>query len=250
MERMDLLIPSLLTKKNEMTDAKILIVEDEILIAEDLKDLLNSLGFQNIAMVHDKQSALQAFETFRPQIALLDVHLENEADGIVIGQHLSENKTCQFIYVTAHSDVEMVKKIIQTNPAGYITKPVKKSDLFASVSIALGKTNANKNVVSKIQIKDGYDIVLIDAQTIRYIEAEGNYLNIFCDDKKYVVRQSLDAFLEEAKNDILYRIHRSYAVNIQKVVRYSKKEIFLKDMALPVSRNIKDEFDNLMKSKI
>jgi DNA-binding LytR/AlgR family response regulator len=64
------------------------------------------------------------------------------------------------------------------------------------------------------------------------------------------VRQSLDAFMDEANNDILFRIHRSYAVNIQKVIRYSKKEIFMNDITLPVSRNIKDEFDHLMKSKM
>lgn len=249
MAQMVLDIPSPFTKKNKMTDSKILIVEDEILIAEDLKDMLNSLGFLNIAMVHDKQSALAAFESFKPVVALLDVHLENETDGIVIGQHLSETKICQYIFVTAHSDVEMVKKIIQTNPAGYITKPVKKSDLFASVSLALSKSNF-KNSSSVIPIKDGYETVLLDAQTIRYVEAEGNYLNLYCDEKKYVVRQSLDAFMDEANNDILFRIHRSYAVNIQKVIRYSKKEIFMNDITLPVSRNIKDEFDHLMKSKM
>lgn len=182
MVQMVLHTPSPSTKKNKMTDSKILIVEDEILIAEDLKDMLNSLGFQNIAMVHDKQSALTALESFKPVVALLDVHLENETDGILIGQHLSETKTCQYIFVTAHSDVEMVKKIIQTNPAGYITKPVKKSDLFASVSLALSKSNS-KNSTSVIQIKDGYETVLLNAQTIRYVEAEGNYLNLYCDEK-------------------------------------------------------------------
>lgn len=230
-----------------MTEAKILIVEDEILIAEDLKDMLNMLGFLNVEMVHDINSATSKMATFKPDVALLDVHLENETDGLLIGKHLYETRTCHFIYVTAHSDVEMVKKIIQTNPAGYITKPVKKSDLFASIILALSK-NENPGAANQtIQIKDGYQNVVLPINSIRYVEAEGNYLTIFCDDKKYLVRQSMETFLEEANSNQLYRIHRSYAVNIQKVIRYSKKEIVLNDITLPVSRNVKDDFENFMK---
>lgn len=233
-----------------MSDAKILIVEDEILIAEDLKDTLKSLGFKNIFMAHDKATALSAIEINQPNVILLDVRLENETDGISIGRQLADQNKAQFIYVTAHSDVEMVKEIVKTNPAGYITKPVKKSDLFASISLALSKDKANNENGHTIQIKDGYENVVLPIRSIRYIEAEGNYLNVYCDEKKYVVRQSMETFLEEINSDIFFRIHRSYAVNIQKVLRYSKKEIVLiNNVVLPVSRNIKDDFENFMKNR-
>jgi two-component system response regulator LytT len=233
-----------------MNNAAILIVEDEILIAEDLKDTLTSLGFNNIDMAHDKESALQKMKTFSPQVVLLDVHLENETDGIAIGKILQETKSCQFIYVTAHSDVEMVKQIIQTSPAGYITKPVKKSDLFASVGLALSKLDSPQTTSKSIQFKDGYETVIINTDTICYVEAEGNYLNVFCDDKKYVLRQSLESFIEEADSDFLFKIHRSYLVNIFKIVRYSKKEIFIGNKSLPISRSVKDDFEDFMKTKI
>lgn len=233
-----------------MNNAAILIVEDEILIAEDLKDTLKSLGFNNIDMAHDKESALQKMKSFAPQVILLDVHLENETDGIAIGRLLQENRSCQFIYVTAHSDVEMVKQIIQTSPAGYITKPVKKSDLFASVGLALSKFDPPQSKHKTLQFKDGYETIIINTDSICYVEAEGNYLNVFCDDKKYVLRQSLESFIEEADSDFLFKIHRSYVVNIFKIIRYSKKEIFIGSKSLPISRSVKDEFENFMKTKI
>jgi len=233
-----------------MDSAKILIVEDEILIAEDIKGTLKSFGFSNVSMAHDLAGALKMIESFQPQVVLLDVHLENERDGILIGEQLARDNTAHFIYITAHSDVEMVKEIIRTNPVGYITKPVKRSDLFASVMLAITKYQTLRKEEQVVHIKDGYETVLIPLSSIRYIEAEGNYLNIYCEEKRYVVRQSLDAFLLELNNDVFFRIHRSFAVNIQKVIRYSKKEIVLaKDIVLPISRTIKAEFEVFMTNR-
>jgi two-component system, LytTR family, response regulator LytT len=228
-------------------EAKILIVEDEILIAEDIKETLLGLGFKDVIMAHDLESAMFSITHDNPQVVLLDIRLENEKDGIQIGAFLAQQENTQFIYVTAHSDVEMVKEILQTKPAGYITKPVKQSDLFASVSLALGKFEAATRENPTFTIKDGYESIIIPLKSIRFIEAEGNYLNVYCDDKKHVIRQSLENFLKETNSSIFFRIHRSFAVNIQKVVRYSKKEIVLSDhTTLPISRNIKDDFELFM----
>lgn len=233
-----------------MKNTKILIVEDEILIAEDLKDTLQILGFTAIELAHDKKTALQKLETFCPQITLLDIRLEKDTEGIEIGNFIASKKLGQFIYITAHSDVEMVKKIIYTNPSAYITKPVKKSDLFASISLALEQSKVTNSVTRHLAIKDGYDTVKIDMATIRFVEAEGNYLNIHCVDKKYVARQSMESFIKELDSDMFYKIHRSFLVNVRRIVRYSKKEICLDNgKIIPVSRNIKADFESFMKIK-
>ena len=233
-----------------MENTKILIVEDEILIAEDLKDTLQVLGFTAVELAHDKKTAIQKLETFNPKITLLDIRLEKDTEGIEIGNYIAAHQLGQFIYVTAHSDVEMVKKIIKTNPSAYITKPVKKSDLFASISLALEQTKLIKSQSAKISIKDGYNTIKIDVEAIRFVEAEGNYLNIQCVEKKYVVRQSMDSFIKELNSDMFYKIHRSFLVNVNRIVRYSKKEIYLDNgKIIPVSRNIKEDFDLFMKVK-
>lgn len=230
---------------------KLLIVEDEILIAEDIKETLTSLGFNSILMAHDKDEAFRLIEIEQPNIVLLDVRLENERDGIIIGETLSMRKDIQFIYVTAHSDVSMVKEIIRTNPAGYITKPVKKSDLFASITLALSKLESPEESDKVVSIKDGYETVLVQINDIIYIEAEGNYLTLFCNNKKYVIRQSMEQFINESNSALIFRVHRSFAINIRKVVRYSKKEITMSNgETLPISRNIKDDFHEFMAKQV
>lgn len=228
-----------------MNNTRILIVEDEILIAEDLKDTLFDLGFSQVDMAHDRKSAIEMIHTVNPQIVLLDIRMEGETDGLEIGKFIAENTKQPFIYITAHSDVAMVKEIVKTRPEGYITKPVKKSDLFAAISLALQKVKVEDRPKS-ISIKDGYSNVLIQLDKILFVEAEGNYLNIVCEDRRYVSRQSMESIMEEMNDERFFRIHRSYFVNTQKILKYSKKEIQIGAYKLPVSRNIGNEFEARM----
>lgn len=230
---------------NKMNNTRILIVEDEILIAEDLKDTLFDLGFSQVDMAHDRKSAIEMIHTVNPQIVLLDIRMEGETDGLEIGKFIAENTKQPFIYITAHSDVAMVKEIVKTRPEGYITKPVKKSDLFAAISLALQKVKVEDRPKS-ISIKDGYSNVLIQLDKILFVEAEGNYLNIVCEDRRYVSRQSMESIMEEMNDERFFRIHRSYFVNTQKILKYSKKEIQIGIYKLPVSRNIGNEFEARM----
>lgn len=112
---------------------KILIIEDEVLIAEILKDYLLSFGYTKIEMAHDKQSGLQLLETFKPQLVLLDIRMENEKDGLEIGKWINLKYQTPFIYLTAHSDNMLIREIMQTQPAGYINKPIKKVDLLTNI---------------------------------------------------------------------------------------------------------------------
>ncbi len=231
-----------------MENVKILIVDDEILIAEDLKDILGSLGFKNIGLAHSKSSAITMLQTLKPHLALLDIRMENEFDGLEIGEHINSTAKIPFIYITAHSDVAMIKKIVKTMPSAYITKPFKKSDLLANISLALESVNkvSRKN---KLMVKDGYNTVLIDIDEINYIESEGNYLNIYCDKKRLVSRQSFDNILKDLDNDRFFKVHRSYIVNLDKVTKFSTKDLMIGEIVLPISRNCIDEFDAKMKKE-
>lgn len=227
-----------------MFSLKILIVEDEVLIAEDLKDILTAFGVQHIEMAHDKGDALEALKAFDPDVVLLDIRMEKETDGIEIGEYISKNYQTPFIYITAHSDVEMIKRIVKTKPLAYITKPIKKSDLFASISLA--QESSKQSAGANLKIKDGFSTLLIPVDSILYIESEGNYITIYCDKKRHVSRQSLDSVVGELGADQFFRIHRSYLVNVAKVKSYSKKEVVLGNITLPVSRGLGDDFHRFM----
>ena len=215
-----------------MSNIKILVVDDEILIAEDLMDTLISLGFPNIELAHDKNEAIAKLKSFSPDIALLDIRMEKELDGLEIGEFINNSGSkIPFIYITAHSDVAMIKQIVKTKPAGYITKPFKKSDLFAAINLA-----GNKLEEKKLIIKDGYKNLILDFNDVIYIESEGNYINIFCTNQKIVSRQPIDGFVSELDESIFLRIHRSYIVNLNKVTKFSKKEVYIGSIILPIAR--------------
>ncbi len=230
-----------------MENIKILIVDDEVLIAEDLKDSILSFGITKIELAHDKEGAVEALHSFDPDVVLLDIRMENETDGIEIGEYISKHFNKPFIYITAHSDVEMIKQLVKTKPSAYITKPVKNSDLFVSISLAVELLN---NAASdNLKIKDGHSTLLVAVNSILYIASEGNYVNIFCEHKRHVSRQSLDSIVSELDGAQFFRIHRSYLVNVSKVTRYSRKEVIIGDVTLPVSRNLGEELEKFMVGK-
>ena len=226
-----------------MEQIKILIVEDEVLIAEDLKDILKTFGLKKIEMVHDKASALENLRLYKPDIAILDIRMEKELDGLEIGEYIQNNYKLPFIFITAHSDIEMIKKIIKTKPVGYITKPFKKSDLFAHINLAIEQLTTN----NKLFIKDGYSTHVININDIVYIESEGNYITIFTSGKKYLSRQNMESILLDLDSSDFLKIHRSYIINWNKVKKYSNKEVIINEITLPISKTFYDVFIEKMK---
>ncbi len=229
-------------------EKKILIVDDEILIAEDLKDILTSFGYTKIIMANDKETAFELLESYRPDVAILDIRMEKEFDGLNIGEHINKLYKIPFIYVTAHSDIEMIKKIVKTNPSGYITKPFKESDLFASINIALEQTQIKKGV-NQLSLKDGYNVVILEKDTIDYIESDANYITIYYGLKKTTLRQPMEYILNELNDFSFFRVHRSYIVNLNKVSKYSTKTLQINDITIPISRNVLAEFEEIMMSR-
>jgi len=231
-----------------MEKIQILIVDDEILIAEDLKDILTGFGYKEISMAHNKADAMEMLSKLKVDVALLDIRMEKELDGLELGEYINKSYQIPFIYITAHSDMAMIREIVKTKPVAYITKPFKKSDLFASINLAIDQINQRKK--TSLHVKDGYETIIIPFNEILYIETEGNYLNIFCQSKKIVSRQSLESLMEELDEDIFFRIHRSYIINVSKTNKYSKKEVEMNGVTLPVSRNVIEEFEARMKKLI
>lgn len=229
-----------------MTNFKILIVEDEVLIAEDLSDLLRSFGINEIDMAHDKPSALKKIEAFQPDLILLDIRMESELTGIQIAEIINTQYKKPFIFITAHSDMQMLQTILKTIPAGYITKPIKKADLYANVLLVSEKLKLQSP--KQIMIKDGTKNVLIDFNDLLYIESEGNYIVIHTTHKKHALRQNMDSIMAQLDNDIFYRVQRSYVVNIKKVSSYSRKDLTINGIVIPISKNVIDDFENKMKS--
>ncbi|MGL4599718.1 MAG: LytR/AlgR family response regulator transcription factor [Bacteroidia bacterium] len=214
---------------------KILIVDDEVLIAEFLKHVLASFGYGDLQLAHNKQEAISKLNTFKPDLVLLDIRMETELEGIEIATEINNNFKTPFLFVTSHTDTAIVERSLNTNPAGYLTKPIKKADVLAAVQI-IEKKKQN-SATSFLVIKDGYDNIKIPLDDILYVKSEGHYIDIHTKTKKYTLRNSLEWFVKNTPDDIFYRCHRSVVVNKKLVTRSSSKSVFIGDLEIPVSRN-------------
>ncbi len=230
-----------------MSAIKILIIEDEVLIAEHIKDYLVSFGFSQVYMAHTKKLAIQSIDYVKPDLILLDLHLQQPKDGLDIANLIDENGIPPYIFITANSDMLVIQEAIHTKASGYITKPLKKSDLFASIQIAL-KINA-KPETSFLLIKENNTNVKLGFDDILYIEGNSNYINIFTKTQKVITRQSLDwAELELPENQFM-RIHRSYIINIRAVKRTNSKSVFIEEIEIPISRANASKMSDYLKKK-
>jgi two-component system, LytTR family, response regulator LytT len=216
-------------------DASILIVEDEVLIAEYLKDTLISVGFSQIGLVHSKSDALKVIESTNLDLILLDIRMKDELDGISIAETISKTCKTPFIFITAHSDKDIVQKALHTQPEAYLTKPFKKMDVFAATSLALAQTQRAAGQ-QKFAFKDGYAVVTLFCGDILYIESEGNYISVVTEERKYTVRHSLEWCLQNLPAGAFRRIHRSFIVNVEKIEKSSSRSVQIGQKVIPKSR--------------
>lgn len=216
-------------------NSKILIVEDEVLIANFIEKMLQKEGFSNLETANDIETAESKFKTFRPDIVLLDINLEGPNTGIDLAGR--KNEEAKIIYLTAQNDTETIQKAIATNPETYLTKPIKKSDVLAAIQLA-----SFKNVKKYVVVKDGYDEVKLFHDDIIYIKSDNIYIDVITTSKKYTVRNSLDNFLKELNNDIFCKAHRSFIINKKKVTKKTTNAVFLSDIEIPISRNFDVKF--------
>jgi hypothetical protein len=124
-----------------LTESKkqILVVEDEGLIAADIRRQLERLGYAVPAIASSGEEALRAARATSLDLVLMDIHLKGEVDGIAAARALKSELQLPVIYITAHADQATVDRATVTEPLAYILKPVTDGDLRSAVQIALYK---------------------------------------------------------------------------------------------------------------
>ena len=123
---------------------KILIVEDEALVAKDIEISLRHLDYHIVGIAYDGMSALDMIHSRLPDLVLLDIELNSDISGIDIANVLNEKYGIPFIYLTSYADpctIDMVKK---TLPFGYILKPFSERELYGAIELAAYRFDEKK----------------------------------------------------------------------------------------------------------
>ena len=122
-----------------MSQIKILIVEDDEVTAMNLKMSLEKQGYEIVAIADNAIQARNKIKVYKPQIILIDISLQKSNDGIELASYIREKHQLPFIYLTAHSDNDIIQQAKQTEPYGYIVKPFDPESLNATIQMALYK---------------------------------------------------------------------------------------------------------------
>lgn len=125
-----------MTKTDRTTGLRILIVEDEALIAEEIQDRLTRLGFVVVAIADTADKAIQAVEQHRPGLVLMDIQLKEPRDGIETAGYIRQHFQVPIVYLTAHSDQATLNRAKETAPFGYVLKPFQERELLVAIEMA------------------------------------------------------------------------------------------------------------------
>ncbi|MCA1959298.1 MAG: response regulator, partial [Desulfomonile sp.] len=122
-----------------MGRARILVVEDEGIIAEDLRMGLEEMGYDVVSVASTGEDAVREAQEKRPDLVLMDVVLHGGMDGIEAAGLIHDKLKIPVIYLTAYSDEKILERAKVTEPFGYMIKPIRERDLYSTIEMALFK---------------------------------------------------------------------------------------------------------------
>ena len=208
-----------------MSKVKVLIVEDELLIAEDIALKLEKAGFEVIDKVNSGEDCLRVIEDQLPDLTLMDIHLAGQLDGITTAGKIKEEHQMPIVYLTDYGDDKTFERAKSTFPANYLLKPFKENDLIRALKIAFHNASfgAKRSDYDQPQylLKDHvfirtcnqtFDKIAYD--DILFIKADRSYCDVLTREKKYQFSISMKKVGEQLQHPHLVRVSRSHIVNV------------------------------------
>lgn len=221
----------------------VVLVEDEPELAINIKELLSSLGFYVSAVFDNALGALEFVKLNKVDLLVLDIMIHGEMDGISLAKEIKKKMDIPVVFITAYSENEIIKRVIDVSPDGYLLKPFTLESLKTTLLLSLSnyQKRTNKEVEIKkneitIQIRDKGFISLIPASEILYAQADGLYTKIISVKKTFMIRDILKDVEARLPSSIFMRVHKSYLVNKNAIDSFNGKLIQIKELQIPIRR--------------
>ena len=122
-----------------MENTQVLVVEDNAIVAMDIRAKLERLGYSVPDVVGSGEEAVARAAEIGPDLILMDIKLSGEMDGIGAAEHIQSRCAIPVVYLTAHADGDTLRRAKLTEPFGYVVKPFEKKELHAAVEMALNR---------------------------------------------------------------------------------------------------------------
>lgn len=137
-----------------MGEKKILVVEDEAIVAEAIAESLKKQGYQIVAIVTNGEEAIETAAQTQPDLVLMDIVLEGDMDGVVAAEAIRTRFQIPTVFLTAYADEETLKRAKLTDPFGYIIKPFQQKDLYVTIEIALHRHELETKMRQALEIAE------------------------------------------------------------------------------------------------
>ncbi len=253
-----------------MIDKRILVIEDEIIHAKDLKNQLAELGYENILVCRNAKEALPLINGVEFDLVFVDVVLQgSQLNGIALAKKIMELRDTPLIFLTGSSDEDTTDSILKINSSAHLVKPVKINSLRVHIQRAFAKKNTSKPLVNTtsgcpFRVEKEYIFIAensgnfdkrIHINDLNYVRSDGNYSYIFTDKGDFTVATTLKSFIEQFSNSSIVRVSRFYAVNKMKIIERNNKVLIFDNGLNPIKigrtykKNVDEHFETLKTKK-
>jgi len=214
----------------------------------------------NYAISGDAMNAAEALEILEKgetDLAILDINIQGDKDGIWLAEQIREKYQIPFIFLTAFGNQSTVERAISTEPYGYLVKPFNKVDVYTAIEVALknfskqhspnpskeaaSDENAPLVIKDSIFIRDDYMFVKLKIEDILFVHSEKNYLEVHLAEKRHLVRGKLSDFVDQLSSKKFFKVHRSYVVNIAAVDSFGAGFLKIQGREIPLGASYRDE---------
>ncbi len=241
---------------------KVLIVEDEMLIGMEIAHFLDEMGYEVTAVLPRAEDALPLVLENMPDMALLDVRLKGDMNGIVLGEILNREYNLPIIFLTANGDDDTFERSKVAKPFAFLQKPFQKTGLKRILELAASRMelaarpegmeptadNGEEDKKEVYLLRDRIFLRFKDRMIkilhndILYVEADRSYCQVVTTQRKYLLTMSMKKFEDMLPADSFQRTHRSYLVNLHHVEELGEGQVVVGDHHLPLSSGLRDAF--------
>jgi DNA-binding LytR/AlgR family response regulator len=249
-----------------MARLRLLIAEDDVVIAQNLSLSLEAMGYEVCRVVSTGEELLLAVHQHHPDLIILDITLEGKLDGIETAAMLAKSIRVPFIFMTAFSDKATIDRAKQTNPYAYLVKPFDGRTLQSSIELAIHNASTRQQPLpddssaapaqaeeaagpeesdnfllhDTLFVKVRNRLEKVALEDIIWIEAQDIYCNIKTHTHLYLVSQSLKNLEQRLPANQFMRVHRSYIVHLTAIDAIEDNNILIGGKQIPIGNTHKD----------
>lgn len=241
------------------TPVRIMIVEDEFLTLNNIRESLVEMGYEVSGGAKNAEEALRILDQKETDMAILDIQIQGDRNGIWLANEINEKYKIPFIFLTAFGDQKTIRTAMNVDPYGYLVKPFNSIDVYTAIEVALrnyerrdsGETEMNEDKLTKetapvliddhLFIKERHLYSKVKVSDIQFVKAEMKSVFLKTSGNEFCPRYTFSEFVDFLPKDHFIQVHRSYVVNRASVDHIGPNFLMIGKQEIPISSGRKEE---------